>query len=230
MAVSFAERVASSGAASTSVVLSTSGMTVSSGDLLVAFFATAATTTDAVSAKPSSDWTDALSTVSADGEMLFVSWKVAGAGEPSSYTWTMTESRAYHGVVARYTGADTTTPVHKSAITNTVPDLVHPTGTIVPTVDNCLIVAYWMVGSGSAIWTLDASLTSRYNASLQSLPSCLGDVLQVSHASVSKTSNTSNGQTSGNVILAIQPAAAAGGSTGVHITATLGMRRPVVYT
>lgn len=215
MAVAFQEKQTSSGAASTSVVLSTNSLTIASGDLLVAFFATGASATNDVQTPPSG-WSTALRGTSSEGEILICSWRVATGADvgASSYTWTMTESRVFHGNIARYTGHDTSTPVpatDSSMTSESSAGTSHPTGSITPDAANSLIVAYWIVGSGSATWTLDGTLTSRYNASLQSLPTCFGDVALGSPTSTSKTSTTSSGQTGANVILAI--AVSTGGGT-----------------
>lgn len=68
---------------------------------------------------------------------LHVYTKVAGPAEPASYTWSGTANRDHAGVIATYSGVDSTTPVHLDgvgfgrsnsisapSITTTLPDLV----------------------------------------------------------------------------------------------------------
>lgn len=208
----FASVATDSGASSVNVVMTKpSGLAV--GDLMIATWTTGASLVgDTVSTKPSSGWADAVKTFSTEGENLYWSWKVADSGDvaASTFTWVMSVARVWHSNLHRYTGVDTANPINKSSMKNDSAGTTHTTNAIWPNVDKALIVAYFTLGSGSAVWTLDASLTSRYNASLQSLPTAFGDVAQTTAASVSKTStNSGSSNTSAMLILAL--AGAAGG-------------------
>ncbi len=223
MAVAFDAVATSSGAASLNVVLTKpAGLVV--GELMVALFTQGvAVGTDDVNTAPSG-WTYVGKIFSTEGEMLYFSWKVADSGDvaASNFTWAMTASHVYHGHIASYTGAHTTAPfptsAHYALNTNTA-STTATTSTITPTVDNCLIVGYWAMGSGSATWNLDGTLASRYNASLQSLPVTFGDVLQGTAAAVSKVSTiTGSAQTTAKAILAIAPSTGGAPDTTDPIT------------
>lgn len=209
----------SSGASSANVVLTKpAGLIV--GDLMVATWTTGvALVGDVVSTKPSAGWATAGQTFSTEGENLFWSWKIADAADvaAASYTWVMSAARVYHGNIHRYSGHDPTTPINQSSLKNDAAATTHTTNSITPSVANTLIVGYFTLGSGTAVWTLDASLTQRYNATLQSLPTAYGDVIQASTSAVTKTStNSGSSNTSAMLILAIAPVPAAGGAAALR--------------
>jgi hypothetical protein len=62
-----------------------------------------------------SGWTQILRT-DYDTNISIVSfWKVAGASEPSSYTWQLSPQTRAEGGITRYTGVDTTNPIDAAA-------------------------------------------------------------------------------------------------------------------
>jgi hypothetical protein len=145
----------------------------------------------------------------ADATLIW-SWKIAEAGDiGATFTWTMGTSAAWHSPgVLRYTVAGGMVPVlNTSGLAGDTASTVHVTAEITPSVNGCMLVGAWGMGSGSSTWTLDASLASRYNASLQSEPICVGDVIQTTAAAVTKTSNSSGGQDASMLLAAIVEAA-----------------------
>jgi hypothetical protein len=224
VAVAFATKAAAQSSASATSVPLTHPASLAAGDLMLAYFLDhALADTSALSAEPSG-WSAAVRqrvNVADNDCTQWWSWKVATAGDVAagSSTWTFSAAQAWHtpGVI-RYTGADTTSPINQSAVNAPAAGSSQPTSSVTPTVDNCLIAAFFGLGSGSATWTLDASLTSRYNASLQSLVITCGDVIQPTAAAVTKTSTTS-GQAATMLIAAIMP-----------LGATPPMPGPLTYT
>jgi hypothetical protein len=70
-----------------------------------------------------------------------VYWKLAGAGEPSSYTFTWVSSKQAYAWVMRFTGHDTTAPINASAYQNSaVGILTIPSPAATTTVENCMIL------------------------------------------------------------------------------------------
>jgi len=79
---------------------------VESGDVMVA----------AVAHRDSADWTrpDGWTRIRGDGNTGLY-YKVAGADEPSSYTWTLNQKRSAVGIIVAYSGVDTTNPIEGSS-------------------------------------------------------------------------------------------------------------------
>lgn len=210
-APTYQERAAAqSAAASTSVALNHPA-SLAVGDLMIATFADHAAADDSALASQPSGWSTAgRQRGGADNDnTLWWSWKVATSGDVSagSSTWTFTAAQNWHSPgIVRVTGHNAASPINQSAM-NVTPSAgsTHTTSSITPNINNCLIMAFWVMGSGTATFTLDASLTSRYNANLQSLISTFGDVAQTTAAAVSKASTSSTGQTAAMLILAVAP-------------------------
>lgn len=70
-----------------------------------------------------------------------VYWKLANAGEASSYTFTWTGSKQAYAWVMRFTGHDTTSPIHTSAYQNaTTGTLAIPSPAVTTTIENAMIL------------------------------------------------------------------------------------------
>ena len=80
---------------------------VAEGDAMVAILERAGVTTTIT---PPSGWSERSNT-DHDGGNTTTWTKVAGASEPSTYTWSWSSSSKYVCIIQRVTGADTTTPV-----------------------------------------------------------------------------------------------------------------------
>jgi hypothetical protein len=86
---------------------------VSSGDLMLASIV--ATGGSALGITPPSGWTQIQRTDNDVNVTLVTYWKIAGASEPSNYSWTInTQTRAVGGIT-RYSGVDTTNPIDVSS-------------------------------------------------------------------------------------------------------------------
>jgi type II secretory pathway pseudopilin PulG len=70
-----------------------------------------------------------------------VYWKLALAGEPPSYTFTWTGSKQAYAWVMRFTGHNTTSPIHTSAYQNGATSaLAIPSPAVTTTVENAMIL------------------------------------------------------------------------------------------
>jgi hypothetical protein len=71
-----------------------------------------------------------------------VYWKLAGSGEPSSYTYTWTGSKQAYAWVMRFTGHDSTAPIHASAYQNglALVGLAIPSPAVTTSVENAMIL------------------------------------------------------------------------------------------
>lgn len=94
-----------SGATSLSLPLPTGAV---AGDALVAGVAVRSSS---VSLTPPSGWVQTINASEGSGIRMIVFQKVAGSGEPASFTWTFSGSVAAAGVIASYSGVHTGQPV-----------------------------------------------------------------------------------------------------------------------
>src|SRR5438046_695849 len=83
--------------------------TVSAGDLMVANITVNGGTSAIVT--PPSGWTLIKRTDNDVSVSLLTYWKVAGASEPSSYTWTVNNQTTAEGAITPLTGVDTSNPI-----------------------------------------------------------------------------------------------------------------------
>jgi hypothetical protein len=82
-------------------------------DVLVASIALNGTTPTAPSG-----WVQIAAPVANNGNpRLYAYYRVAGAGEPTTYTWTLSAAVANSGGIARYSGVNNTTPLDAAATT-----------------------------------------------------------------------------------------------------------------
>jgi len=78
------------------------------------------------------------------GQHVYIYWKVAGASEPSSYTWTWTSSCGWVAQITTFRGVDTTSPIHVEGTVNQESSSSPMSPSITTTVDNCMIWLYDM--------------------------------------------------------------------------------------
>lgn len=202
-----AKAAAQSGTASSTVALNhPSGL--AHGDLMVAVFADNSANTSALSTEPSG-WSIAARQSGTDC-VLYWAWKIATNADVAVgvSTWTYSATQTWHSPgISRYTGHSGFTPIDQSSMKTSLTSVgtSHPTNSITTTSRNDLVIGVWVMTSGVNTWTLSGALTSRYNASLQNIVMTMGDATQTIATSVSKTSNSSGGQDSASLILAIEP-------------------------
>ena len=126
----------------TSIAISKpSGTTI--GDLLIAAVATDGDSSSSLSAPGGGGWT-LINRDDYDYDVtLGVWWKIAGASEPSSYTFTWSGSQQAYGWIMRFTGYHSTSPINTSATYGGI-DTGYPyeaaSPAVTTTVANCLIL------------------------------------------------------------------------------------------
>lgn len=151
----------------TEIVVSKPAGTVE-GDLMVAFFGMSAV--GGVDINTLAGWTfirtDVVGAANANRVRSF--WKIAGAAEPASYTWTYISPPCEQGTgeIHRIIGTHATTPinVHNGAtvlVADLDPDPSAPG--VITTVTNCLVMAYLYHDHGAVLQshTAPASHTER---------------------------------------------------------------------
>jgi hypothetical protein len=137
---------------------------VVSGDLLVIQYSAA---TSAVTTTPSG-WTLLLGPTSGSdgqGDKFSVFYRVAGASEPSSVTIAKTTSGGGAGIMAAYSGVNTSSPIDASAAANLPSSGSSGTTPSVTTTqtNTMLLRFYWVWVSGSPNITPAGTDTERYD-------------------------------------------------------------------
>ncbi len=106
---------AQSGANVTSLLINTPAGTVQD-DLLIAAVTTDADQSASLAPPAGQGWTALDVSTEGGAVTLGAWWKLAGASEPASHTWTWGGSEEACGYIVRFTGHDTTAPIGASAV------------------------------------------------------------------------------------------------------------------
>jgi hypothetical protein len=105
-------------------------------------------------------WTLVQTTTQSKGSNKSTYVKVAGADEPSSYTWSFTASRQATGGIHAYAGVDTADPILASAGA-TMRSTSVKTPSVTTTVPNALVVGFFSTGA-NATWSPPAGMAERH--------------------------------------------------------------------
>ena len=121
------------------------------GDLLVAQIVVNGSAGDSTNISTLSGWTQIQKTIDANTPCMGTYYKVAGASEPSDYTWTITNPSNTSLInITRIIGASTTAPlITSSAQFNNTASTTATGATITPTTANSLLLFY--VGTRAAV-------------------------------------------------------------------------------
>lgn len=133
-------------------------------DLMVVHLAAAVTVTGS-GATPPSGWTLIRFDLDGSGIGSWTYYKVAGASEPNSYTFSVSTGINLIGGIRAYRGIDPATPFQTSAgATTSGTSLVAPS--ITTTTDSALVVTFYSILPGaSSTYTPPANTTERYDYS-----------------------------------------------------------------
>jgi hypothetical protein len=100
-------------------------------------------------------------------------YKVAGAGEPASYAWTLTPAAKASGGIHAYTGVDNSDPFDGPDQVNTGTGTSVVAPSITTTTDNARVVMFFGApncGNGGSFWTPGAGLTERIDVNAPGTP------------------------------------------------------------
>lgn len=205
------------GVATASVVLPKPA-NLSVGDTMVAYFICTTLTVNVTT--PPSGWVAVpgssgtagrQSAVTTDNETAFCYTRVADAADvaATNFTWAMSAAITYHSPgIMRVTGSNGT--VNASSSLGNTGQANHAIPSITTTVADCLLLAAWGMGTGSQTWTLPGSMTSIYNATLQSLVIAVGREDWLTAGATGTRTATTVGQGSADFMLALEPGVGGG--------------------
>ena len=200
----------------------THGLTINENDLIL-FFLDA---DGAISNQTSSPTVDAqiYSANTLSGHVQ-IERKIAGASEPSSYTWGFSTGERCVGAIIVYRGVDTTTPIESSNGPNTGSGSGAGAGSftsLTPGENNCAVVTYIACQEGNssaasfANWP--STITERFDDSSPGAGSGAksagaGDVIQTTATAVSGTVDIDHGDDTSweAFVIAVKPEPAGGG-------------------
>lgn len=163
------------------------------------------------------------------GIKTYVWWKLA-SGEPATYTVTITSGLTSQGVVASYSGCDTTNPFSPAATNNNGVGVTSTYLGLTTLVDQCLVIAFgWDFGDTQNVLSPPSgttpTFTTRYTAGGGLDLIYLGDgVLSPAQATGNKT-QTNNSITTNSWeanLLSLQPPAGAPSQPGFFWSSAFG--------
>jgi len=117
-------------------------------------------------------------------------YKVAGTGEPASYTWSFSTSSGAAGGITTFTGVDTSDPIDVENGQNTANGTTHASPSITTTIANTMLVTAHAFSS-STTWSSPAGMTEAYEDASASVPSPGGISIQVNYVTQQAAGATS---------------------------------------
>lgn len=209
----------SDNADNTSTCVVTHGLTINEDDLVLALVCS----DGASSASVPTGFTE-IRNQTILSENLISSYKVAGASEPSTYTFNFSPGERAWCCIAVYRNVDTTSPVDSSNQNSTTTDGTSATFTsLTPTTDGCAVIALIGTEEGSKTFSAwPATLTERNDntngppgSGAASASGGFADVIQTDAAAVSGTVTISDATSWMTQVIALKPAPT---SSGVTVT------------
>jgi len=169
---------------------------------------------DTATITPPAGWTlvRRVDNASATANSLAVYYKVAGASEPASYSWSFSTSTGSAGGILAFSGVDTTNPINVENGQTTDNGLSHATPSVTTTAANAMLVSSHTFAS-AATWTPPAGMSEAVDQASIAVPNAAGISLEMNYvlqaaaaATGAKTATASNDANVGNAhILALNP-------------------------
>ena len=108
------------------------------GDLMIAFCSTDGYTETHTA--PSASWNKIIKDVENGGSTFSIWYKIAGASEGASYTFSNDSNEEFYAWIIRITGHSTTSPIHKISFQNVGTDSTISCPDLITDHDDCLII------------------------------------------------------------------------------------------
>lgn len=84
------------------------------------------------------------------GQHIYIYWKIAGISEPSSYSWTWTDSCGWGGQIITFRGVDSDTPIHVEGTTDYGNSLDPNTPSITTAEDGSAVISFFVADDDDA--------------------------------------------------------------------------------
>lgn len=206
------------------------------GDLLV-MHAGSTSATPSVTAAPSG-WTQLTGSPQDEGtdSRSFVYYKAVtnAAGEPASWTWTLSGSGWGTCDVMRFSGVNTSSPIHTSAAANSASTATPVTGSITTTVADTMLLALYTcdeTASGTNFTASPDGMTERYDhedASQFGVGAGFTGLQASAASGITKTATASTSDSWATWLIALEPAASGGTTYSQSTSGTVSMAGTVV--
>jgi hypothetical protein len=149
----------------------------------------------------------------AGGGKLAIYYKVATSSEPTNYTWRVSTADYSQGIIATYSGVDTSTPIDVSATEANTSSTSQTQTAVTTTAANAMLLYFLAVDDGvaypnnSLTATPPSGMTERADFWLTWKWMYFSDVLQASAGTTgTKTATLSVARASASAIVALKPA------------------------
>ena len=185
---------------------------VVSGDVMLAWLYV---DLNATVSTPATGWTQLdlqASATSGQTYNMYVYYKVAGASEPTSYSWTLSAANYNEVLITAFSGVDTTTPIDAHGIRDAGSTASLTTPTITTSTANDCLVAMLVCWNGNAGASAQNSYTLPTNGAFSNNDTWLEYKLNASTGSNGNQAFTCTGPAAGSVValVALKPASAGG--------------------
>ena len=117
----------------------------------------------------------------ATASSLAVYYRVAGAGEPANYTWTLSANTGSAGGIQTFSNVDTQNPIDIDLGQNTASALTHASPTVTTTLTNTMLVTSYEFAS-SATWTPPGGMFEAVDTASLAVPNAAGISLEANYA------------------------------------------------
>ena len=167
---------------------------------------------DTITVTPPSEWM-LVSETSVSGQIMATYFKVAGASEPSSFSWSVTGGLQNQGGITTYYGVDTSNPIDSYSNQSNSASTSYTAPSVTTTVDNAMLVgAFGAVAGGNPdTVTPPSEFTERYDVGQNNDgPACLESSDYVQASAGASGDKVATGQSGVNIghLIALKPAIA----------------------
>ena len=168
-----------------------------------------------------SGWTLIGTSPSANKYTMSLYHHIVAAGNPTSYTWSFSPNSTATGGITAFSGVDTTNPIDVTASQANGSTTAHIAPSVTASYSNGVVVPFWGFQSAQSATSIDASLTSIWNANNTTNSGISSGYVQLTNAGSTGTYTATTATTSSSLAqtIALQPSAAAAGVQYVAVTA-----------
>jgi hypothetical protein len=163
-----------------------------------------------ITVTPPSGWT-LVSQTSVTGQIMATYFKVAGASEPSSYSWSVSGGQQNQGGITTYYGVDTSNPINAYSNQSNSASTSYTAPSVTTTVNNTMLVGAFgaKAGGTSNTVTPPSGFTELYDIGQNNNgPACLESSDYVQASAGASGNKVATGQSGVNIghLIALKPA------------------------
>jgi len=134
---------------------------VVANDLMLAIVADRGGNTSGIASTPAG-WSLVTSTIDGPRLGMYLYRKLAGASEPTAYTWTFAAANRSAIAIMAFRGVDTAAPIAAAAAQVSAASTSMAAPSITPGVANTMLVGFWATVNGNAVLTAPGSMSTNF--------------------------------------------------------------------